>query len=149
VLVQSIQASHGTMPDATPAAPQTEPSSLAPVTRVLRMIDHEPGIPHDLNSLAATARLSPYHFLGVFEGLTGTRRTNICCASACGAPPSACAGSRRELWKSLSTADSATCRTSIAPSARSSASARVLIARQDRSPRRRHAAWPAMKPFRR
>jgi transcriptional regulator GlxA family with amidase domain len=46
-------------------------SSLARVTRVLRMIEHEPDVPHDLNSLARIARLSPYHFLRIFEGLTG------------------------------------------------------------------------------
>jgi transcriptional regulator GlxA family with amidase domain len=36
------------------------------------MIDHDPEAPHDLRSLAQIARLSPYHFLRVFEGLTGT-----------------------------------------------------------------------------
>ena len=48
-----------------------EPSSLARVTQVIRMIENEVGIPEDLTGLARTARLSPYHFLRTFEGLTG------------------------------------------------------------------------------
>ena len=48
------------------------PSSLARVTRVIRMIDAHPEIAHDLASLAGIARLSPYHFLRMFEQLTGT-----------------------------------------------------------------------------
>jgi transcriptional regulator GlxA family with amidase domain len=36
------------------------------------MIDNDPEVPHNLNALAKIARLSPYHFLRVFEGLTGT-----------------------------------------------------------------------------
>jgi AraC-like DNA-binding protein len=68
VLAQSIQVEHGAVLNPTDAAA----SSLARVTRVLRMIDNDPEVPHDLNSLAQIARLSPYHFLRVFEGLTGT-----------------------------------------------------------------------------
>jgi AraC family transcriptional regulator len=49
-----------------------EPSSLARVTRVVRMIENETDFPHDVNSLAGIARLSPYHFLRTFEALTGT-----------------------------------------------------------------------------
>jgi AraC-like DNA-binding protein len=36
------------------------------------MIDNEPSMPHRLSSLAQIARLSPYHFLRMFEDLTGT-----------------------------------------------------------------------------
>jgi hypothetical protein len=68
VLARSIQMEHGIVPRPTDA----EPSSLARATRVLRMIDSDPEVPHDLNSLAQIARLCPYHFLRVFEGLTGT-----------------------------------------------------------------------------
>jgi AraC-like DNA-binding protein len=50
----------------------TEPSSLARVTRVVRMIENDRDVPHDLSSLARIARLSPYHFLRMFEGITGT-----------------------------------------------------------------------------
>jgi len=57
---------------AAPARAAAKPSSLARVTRVVRMIDHEPCMPHDLRSLARIARLSPYHFLRTFEELTGT-----------------------------------------------------------------------------
>jgi AraC family transcriptional regulator len=49
-----------------------EPSSLARVTRVVRMIEGDPDAPHDLSSLAQIARLSPYHFIRTFEGVTGT-----------------------------------------------------------------------------
>jgi len=57
---------------AAPARPAAKPSSLARVTRVVRMIDNEPSMPHDLRSLAQIARLSPYHFLRTFEELAGT-----------------------------------------------------------------------------
>jgi AraC-like DNA-binding protein len=49
-----------------------EPSSLARVTRVVRMIENDLSVPHDLASLAGVARLSPFHFLRVFEQVTGT-----------------------------------------------------------------------------
>jgi AraC family transcriptional regulator len=49
-----------------------KPSSLARVTWVVRMIDNDPCMPHDLRSLAKIARLSPYHFLRTFEEITGT-----------------------------------------------------------------------------
>lgn len=68
VLAQSFQMEDGIVWRPVDA----EPSSLARVTRVLRMIDRDPGAPHDLKSIAQIARLSPYHFLRVFEGLTGT-----------------------------------------------------------------------------
>jgi AraC family transcriptional regulator len=68
LLAQSIQLECGTVPNAASA----EAGSLARVTRVLRMIDSDPDAPHDLTSLAQIARLSPYHFLRVFDGLTGT-----------------------------------------------------------------------------
>jgi AraC family transcriptional regulator len=55
-----------------PARVAAKPSSLARVTRVVRMIDNEPSMPHDLRSLAQIARLSPYHLLRTFEELTGT-----------------------------------------------------------------------------
>ena len=46
--------------------------SLARVTRVLRSIEAHPEERHELAKLAASARLSPYHFLRCFEDLTGT-----------------------------------------------------------------------------
>lgn len=49
-----------------------EPGALARVSRVVRMIDKQPDIPHGLESLAKFARLSPYHFLRTFEALAGT-----------------------------------------------------------------------------
>jgi AraC family transcriptional regulator len=47
-------------------------STLARVTRVVRMIESDLERSHDLDSLAEMARLSPYHFLRTFERLTGT-----------------------------------------------------------------------------
>jgi AraC family transcriptional regulator len=67
-LAQAIQIERGVVLRQTDAPP----SSLARVTRVVRMIDSDPEVPHDLSSLAEIARLSPYHFLRMFEGLTGT-----------------------------------------------------------------------------
>lgn len=57
---------------AASARAAAKPSSLARITRVVRMIDNEPCVPHDLRSLAQIARLSPYHFRRTFEELTGT-----------------------------------------------------------------------------
>jgi AraC-like DNA-binding protein len=68
VLETAIQVERGV----TPRAAQLEPSSLARVTRVVRWMDHEAEGHHDLNNLAQRARLSPYHFLRVFQALTGT-----------------------------------------------------------------------------
>ncbi len=56
----------------SPPSVRAEPGALARVSRVVRMIDDQPGISHGLDSLAAVARLSPWHFLRTFEALTGT-----------------------------------------------------------------------------
>jgi AraC family transcriptional regulator len=50
----------------------SDPSSLARVTRVLRSIEATPEASHELSAMAATARLSPFHFLRCFDQLTGT-----------------------------------------------------------------------------
>ena len=47
------------------------PSTEARVTRAVRAIDHDPAAPLTLRDLALQARLSPFHFLRTFEGLTG------------------------------------------------------------------------------
>jgi AraC-like DNA-binding protein len=67
-LTQAIQLQDGCEPRPNDA----EPGALARVTRVVRMIENDPDVPHDLASLAHIARLSPYHFLRTFEGVTGT-----------------------------------------------------------------------------
>lgn len=67
-LAQAIQIERGVVLRPTDAPP----SSLARVTRVVRMIDSDPEAHHDLSGLAKIARLSPYYFLRMFEGLTGT-----------------------------------------------------------------------------
>ncbi len=68
VAAQAIKLERGI----APRSPTAGPGSLARVTRVVRMIESDPDIPRDLASLAQIARLSPYHFLRTFEGLTGT-----------------------------------------------------------------------------
>ena len=51
--------------------PVSLPSAEARVTRALRSIDAHPEWAHDLISLATEAKLSRYHFLRVFQELTG------------------------------------------------------------------------------
>jgi len=48
-----------------------QPVALARVTRVVRMIEAHPEENHSLAELAASVRLSPYHFLRTFEALVG------------------------------------------------------------------------------
>jgi AraC family transcriptional regulator len=68
---QVIRLGRGLSPTTTSLAP----SSLARVTRTVRMIerfhDHGPAGKLGLGGLAREAGLSPYHFLRVFESLTG------------------------------------------------------------------------------
>lgn len=65
---QAIQLERGLAPRQASA----DASSLARVTRVVRMIENQSDSVHDLASLARGAGLSLYHFLRTFEGLTGT-----------------------------------------------------------------------------
>jgi AraC-like DNA-binding protein len=67
--VKAFQIARGT---SFPVSTRVEPSALARVSRVVRMIDNRPDIPHGLDGLAKLARLSPYHFLRTFESLTGS-----------------------------------------------------------------------------
>lgn len=48
-----------------------EASSLARVTRVVRMIESDPDVNYDLGGLAQIAGLSSYHFLRTFVRVTG------------------------------------------------------------------------------
>jgi AraC-like DNA-binding protein len=64
--------------DVVQAAARVRPPALrlpgaaeARVARVVRAIDRAPDAPHSLLSSAGRARLSPYHFLRTFEGVTG------------------------------------------------------------------------------
>jgi transcriptional regulator GlxA family with amidase domain len=50
----------------------TDPSSVSRVTRVVRTIEHDCQAPSNLTELARLAHLSRYHFLRVFEEITGT-----------------------------------------------------------------------------
>lgn len=50
---------------------EPHPGAVARVTRVVRMLERYPDSPHNLAGLAREARLSRYHFLRVFEALTG------------------------------------------------------------------------------
>lgn len=56
---------------ASPSGSRTETGATARVTRVVRMMEHDPAAPHDIATLAREARLSPYHFLRTFQSLTG------------------------------------------------------------------------------
>jgi AraC family transcriptional regulator len=47
------------------------PAAEGRVARIVRLIDDHPADKHDLASLAQEVRLSPYHFLRVFQRLTG------------------------------------------------------------------------------
>jgi AraC family transcriptional regulator len=47
------------------------PAAEARVTRIIRMIEAHPDEPHGLAALAREAKLSRYHFLRVFQQLTG------------------------------------------------------------------------------
>ena len=48
-----------------------EPAALRRVTETVRRIEAEPGAPWTLARLAADARQSPYHYLRVFQQVTG------------------------------------------------------------------------------
>jgi hypothetical protein len=65
VAARAIQIEGGIEPRHTNA----EPSSLARVTQVIRMIENEAGIPEDLTSLARIARLSPTIFFAPLRAL--------------------------------------------------------------------------------
>ena len=45
--------------------------AMARVARVIRRIENDPGGSYQLGALAREARLSPYHFLRIFQGATG------------------------------------------------------------------------------
>jgi AraC family transcriptional regulator len=49
----------------------TSPAAEARVTRLVRMIEAHPEMEHTLGSLAREAKLSRFHFLRVFQHLTG------------------------------------------------------------------------------
>jgi AraC family transcriptional regulator len=57
--------------DRGPSQAAVSSAALARVTRVVRMIEHEPDEELTLTALARAARLSPFHFLRSFEDLTG------------------------------------------------------------------------------
>jgi AraC family transcriptional regulator len=65
--VQAVRIASGCSANAADATA----SAIARVTRVIRMIDNDVAAPQDLRSRARLARLSPYHFLRTFEGITG------------------------------------------------------------------------------
>ncbi len=53
------------------AGRSAEPGALARVTQVVRRMENEIDCRHDLASLAREARLSPFHFLRMFQAVTG------------------------------------------------------------------------------
>jgi AraC-like DNA-binding protein len=64
---RAVPLAAGTSSDATDAPP----SAVARVTRAVRLIDRDPSAQLTLKDLAREAGLSLYHFLRVFESLTG------------------------------------------------------------------------------
>jgi AraC family transcriptional regulator len=54
-----------------PGAGSAPAGAVARVTRIARVMEREPGAEWTLARMALEARLSPYHFLRTFEGLTG------------------------------------------------------------------------------
>jgi len=64
---QTVQIAHGFSPGASIA----DASAVSRVTRIVRMIDHDPASPHALKDLAHHAGLSPYHVLRTFQIATG------------------------------------------------------------------------------
>jgi transcriptional regulator GlxA family with amidase domain len=70
----STQMISETLANAGTAAESDEPSPAAVwrVTRSIRLIENEPSADLSLDILAKQAGLSPFHFLRVFERLTGT-----------------------------------------------------------------------------
>lgn len=57
--------------DSPALSPEVPSRSLARVTQAIRTIEEHPVAEHSLASLAREARLSPYHFLRIFELLVG------------------------------------------------------------------------------
>jgi AraC-like DNA-binding protein len=57
--------------NAAPIRNGVTPAAVARVTRTLRMIERHPDARLTLGRLAREAALSPYHFLRIFESLTG------------------------------------------------------------------------------
>jgi AraC-like DNA-binding protein len=65
--VETVQSASGISPHPNGAPPSAE----AGVTRVVRSIERHPDASLTLASLAREARLSPFHFLRIFERMTG------------------------------------------------------------------------------
>ena len=57
--------------DRTPIAPPTPPAAIQRVTESVRQIEAEPSTSWTLARLAAAARQSPYHYLRIFQQVTG------------------------------------------------------------------------------
>jgi AraC family transcriptional regulator len=51
--------------------PSTERDYARRIARVIEAIVADPGAPHTVDSLAAVAHLSPYHFHRIYRALTG------------------------------------------------------------------------------
>ena len=104
------------------------PAAVARVTRTVRMIEERPATDLTLVCLAREARLSPFHFLRIFESLTGATPHRAFLSRALRAAATRLTTEPPEFSTSRSTPGSAI-RTSIAPSAPNSASAHGRTAR--------------------
>ena len=67
VAAQAIAMANGLAPDLSSALPST----IARITRVVRIIENDISSQMSLRSLAQQAKLSPYHFLRSFQQVTG------------------------------------------------------------------------------
>jgi AraC-like DNA-binding protein len=63
---RTVELAHNVKPKA-----RTSPAAEARITRLVRMIEAHPERAHTLSSLAREARLSRFHFLRLFQHLTG------------------------------------------------------------------------------
>jgi AraC family transcriptional regulator len=54
-----------------PSKPDSSLAAEARITRIVRLMEARPELDHELGSLAGEVRLSRYHFLRVFQQLTG------------------------------------------------------------------------------
>ena len=71
---RTLEIANGGMPNRV-----SFPAAEARVTRIVRMIESDPGLDHGISSLAREARLSRFHFLRIFKQVTGlTPHRYIC-----------------------------------------------------------------------
>ena len=116
---RTVQVDGDIEPDRRPISP----AALARVTRTVRLIQAQPATELTLVQLAREARLSPFHYLRTFESLTGVTPHQYLVRARLRAAAARLITATDKSSMSRSTRDSATSRTSTAPSGTNSASA--------------------------